>query len=828
MSNPTGTVFKSQTLAVAGLLILIFGGAISAAGQEIKMLNMADTYRPKNPISRRSVPVNDKKDSNKASEPALDKKQQEIDDAIEEGNSARDKSDYETALRSYRKITNELNPKEGRAHYGLGNIYAALYCSESAIEAYQAALKINPKYSEAQIGLSYVYLNDERYEDALQGFQRAVDLAPQRVEAMMGLGIALSKRGRSQEAVAQLSRILNSQSMTVQDQGNVHLALGNIYQNEQKWKEAAAEAEDAIRLLISERTASNQENRYLASAYVSLANCQISSAVEQFTSLGTRSIQDRATLAASAKRGGDNIQKAIELGYRYPQAHLLMSRAKAHQARYPEAVKEVDEYLKRISELESQLTSLQANLSRKCDYAFERLKAHGHWFLAHVLTIESNFETDPQGKATLLDKAIAEFTEGIKLKEDSLGRSGLGGAYFGRGKFEEAIKEYEKAIVLENDKASQTSYQMMIGLAFYRLERYEEAVAKFEETTRLDENNALLYDLLASAYEGLATKYLAKQDLEETFKLLTKAGAVRKSPSKNPLPYYALGTTYGVSFILKGDEVDFDKAVMWLGKAIAINPNSPLPYQGLGLLYFRRLKADEALTNLEKAIEYGPKDPSNYVTLGQVYLQLKGNSRAAAGQCKKAIEVKPDYADAYLQLGIVYHYDGDFAEAGKQVLEAIKHDPRYVAAYLELAAIFRDSKNYAEASKHLNKALELAPVDFSVYKELAKLYEAQSKNDDAIRYYEQAIENLKGASPFAKDLYLCRIERLKGQYQQTISCFQKIKVPISQSSDTTFHDIGLTHIANKNKKAALAQYEQLKQMKSTLAVDLLRQINDMK
>ena len=269
-----------------------------------------------------------------------------------------------------------------------------------------------------------------------------------------------------------------------------------------------------------------------------------------------------------------------------------------------------------------------------------RLTASGSWRMSSRLKAIS--KPILSVKLHEPDQAIAKFKEGITLKEDSLGRSGLGGAYFGRGRFEEAIKEYEKAIVLENDKSSQASYHMMIGMAFYRLERYEDAIEKLQEATKLDENNALLYDLLASAYEGLASKYLAKQDYQrKAFNLLTKAGAVRKLPSTNPLPYYALGTTYGIRFIQKGDELDFEKAVMWLGKASAISPNSPLPYQGLGLIDLRRLKADEALANLEKAIEYGPKDPSNDVALGQVDFQLKGNSRAAVGQYKKAIEISP-------------------------------------------------------------------------------------------------------------------------------------------------------------------------------------------
>ena len=169
-----------------------------------------------------------------------------------------------------------------------------------------------------------------------------------------------------------------------------------------------------------------------------------------------------------------------------------------------------------------------------------------------------------------------------------------------------------------------------------------------------------------------------------------------------------------------------------------------------------------------------------------------------------------------------------FPRLSSKLWKPLSSDPKAVPPYLELAAIFRDSKNYAEASKQLNKALELAPTDFRVYKDIAKLFEVQNKNEDAIRYYEQAIENLKGISPFAKDLYLCRIERLKGHHQEAIICFQKIKVPASQSAETIFYEVGLSFVVSKNKKAALVQYEQLKQMRSTLAQDLQRQINEMK
>ena len=603
-------VSRLPALALAAALILTFGTVLSAVGQDTAHLNMGavSTYRSSNPPARRRVvsvkQPNDKKESSKASESAreapLVDKQRKTEDAIDEGNKARDKSDYQTALRSYRRVTTELNPKDERAHYGVGNVYSALYCGGSAIEAYKAALSLNPKYTDALIGVSYVYLNEERFDDALQTFQQAFDLAPENVDARIGLGIAVSRKGRSQDAVEQLSRVLTNQSVASQDRARVHLALGNIYQDLQKWKEAIAEAENAILILRSQPSASNRENPNLASAYVSLAMAQLSSAVDQFTLLTPRGVQDRATLASSAKQSADNIQTAIDFGYHNPSAHLLMSRARMHQARYSEAAKEIDDYLAEIDQIESRLTSLDSNLQVKCNYAFERLKAFGNWFLASVFQNESVFEANPERKTSLLDQAIVKFKEAIAQKDDALGHGGLAGAYFRKGMYEEAIKEYEKAFIFENDKFSQASNFMMIGLALHKLERYEEAVQKYQEAIKLDDTNALLYDSLASAYEGLASKYAVKGNLDETFKLLTKANEVRKSPSKNSYPYYFLGTAHGIRFIQKGDELDFDQAVKWLEKAIEIRPTDARSYSGLGILYWRRSKADQALANLEK------------------------------------------------------------------------------------------------------------------------------------------------------------------------------------------------------------------------------------
>ncbi|HEX8097239.1 MAG TPA: tetratricopeptide repeat protein, partial [Pyrinomonadaceae bacterium] len=193
---------------------------------------------------------------------------------------------------------------------------------------------------------------------------------------------------------------------------------------------------------------------------------------------------------------------------------------------------------------------------------------------------------------------------------------------------------------------------------------------------------------------------------------------------------------------------------------------------------------------------------------------------------KKAVELKPDYAEAYRFLGVIYHRKGDDGEAFKQLLKAVELDPKLLQARFDLATIYKLQKNYPEAIKHLTEATKLAPTDYYPYKELAKVYEEQQKNDEAVRYYEEAMNRLKADDTATKDLYLGRIARLQGRYADAINYFQKVSFPDEPGQGC--YEIGVTYVLAKNKAAALEQLQKLLQLKSPLAEELQRKINEMK
>src|SRR5262249_7271993 len=145
--------------------------------------------------------------------------------------------------------------------------------------------------------------------------------------------------------------------------------------------------------------------------------------------------------------------------------------------------------------------------------------------------------------------------------------------------------------------------------------------------------------------------------------------------------------------------------------------------------------------------------------------------------------------------------------------------------YVLLSDTYARQKNYVEAIKVLQEAVRFDPESHLAYLHLARIYTRQQNNDEAIRFYELAISRLKADDTSDKDLYRCRIVRLQRRYPEALDCFQKLSYPLS---DQVPYEMGSTYVLMGNKQAALAQHLQLTQLKSTLAEELMSQINEMK
>ena len=310
--------------------------------------------------------------------------------------------------------------------------------------------------------------------------------------------------------------------------------------------------------------------------------------------------------------------------------------------------------------------------------------------------------------------------------KDAVEAKNQGNAALDKGDYEEALKLYNKSIVLDSRYPNPVVNR---GGIFLRQKKYPEAIADFTKAIELDPKHALGYYL-----RGKVNSRLEK----------------------------------------------YAEAIGDYTKAIELDPKDADAYSDRGNAYSDLKKYPEAIADYTKAIELDPKFTGTYNNRGNAYSDLKKYPEAIADYTK-AIELDPKYAIAYYNRGNAYSDLKKNPEAIADYTKAIELDPKYVKAYNGRARMYFNQQKYAEALVDLNKVIELDPKNVSAQtnREIAlKSLQAFSNPDLApdpkvdeqlfmIRQlehlYSQWPRNFEDPKNVAKDLARVRHQLVRGQ-----------------------------------------------------------------
>lgn len=176
----------------------------------------------------------------------------------------------------------------------------------------------------------------------------------------------------------------------------------------------------------------------------------------------------------------------------------------------------------------------------------------------------------------------------------------------------------------------------------------------------------------------------------------------------------------------------------WLS-AIKDSPNSPGALNGVGLIYQKEGKIEEAIDSFRKAVLIRPKYANAYNNLGNLFVEIEKNDEAVE-LFKKAIEVNPKYLEAYNNLGNVYSDMGRKDEAIVLYKKVIELNAEDLDAYYNLGNTYIDMGKTGEAILSFKRAIEINPRDVSALNNLGNLYDLSGKKEEAEKLFRKAID----------------------------------------------------------------------------------------
>ena len=177
-----------------------------------------------------------------------------------------------------------------------------------------------------------------------------------------------------------------------------------------------------------------------------------------------------------------------------------------------------------------------------------------------------------------------------------------------------------------------------------------------------------------------------------------------------------------------------EEAIVQLKEAVRLRPQSSEAINALGEAYSRFEDPKAARECFEKAVALNPKSGIAQSNLGAALLQA-GETTAAANHLDQAIALlrrSPDAADAQYLRAKLYSTEGNYAKAKSSLEQAVAMRPDFAEAWSDLGAARKATSDAAGALLAFGRAVELNPKDGVAQYRLGAEYLRQDQPQQAI------------------------------------------------------------------------------------------------
>ena len=249
----------------------------------------------------------------------------------------------------------------------------------------------------------------------------------------------------------------------------------------------------------------------------------------------------------------------------------------------------------------------------------------------------------------------------------------------------------------------------------------QEAVAEYDKAIVLNPKDAAAYNNRGNAKDDLGDHAAAIEDFSQAIAL----------NSKDAVAYYNRGNA-------KFRSGEHAAAVEDFSQAIALNSKDAATYYNRGVAKGHLGDYAGAIENFDEAIKINPEYVETYNNRGVAKGHL-GDLAAAIEDFSQAIMLNPKYADAYNNRGIAKGHLGDHAAAVEDFSQAIELNPEYAKAYNNRGIAKGRLGDHAAAIEDFNQTIALNPKDAEAYNNRGNAKGRLGDHAAAVEDFSQAI-----------------------------------------------------------------------------------------
>jgi tetratricopeptide (TPR) repeat protein len=581
---------------------------------------------------------------------------------------------------------------------------------KEVLEVLNQAVALDPNRGESYISLARFFMKQDKAADAEAAIRKAVAVNPNRSLAYVEYGRFLVFANRAAESEAQFKKAIEVEPKNFE----AREAIAEYYVAEKQFEKA----ETAYKDLVQIQENSPEARVELANFYARIGRKD--EAVVIFSQILTESpeyVRARYRLGEiyleqkETARVTEQIEALLKINDKDAEALLLRARLHLQDNRAEEAVRDLEEILKKLPShrdalfhmTEARLALGQTDQARA--FIGDLEKYHPNYLKTRLLKIQTAFADNNPENAFRLANDLYETSKGIIADAQAMTReiaeirvralSARGLANLQLGKLAESKADLREVL---NNSPRSTGAMINLAKVFVAEKNPAEALKLYESALASDVGN---FDALSGAIGVLnALKQFAPAHARVDEFLTKNAG---KKDVAAALHY------------LKADifiaEKNADAAEAELKNAIDADENYLPAYAAYASLLIAKNQTGPAIEQYKTAVE---KKPSATVfTLIGMLEEARSNSPEAEKNYRRALEIAPETPIAANNLAwlIADGGQGNLDEALRLAQSAVNKNSNVAGYYDTLGWIYFKKGLFSPAVEQLKKAVALDEAD---------------------------------------------------------------------------------------------------------------------